>query len=70
MTFVAEPYAAVEGADALAVVTEWLVYRTPDFERIKKTLSTPVIVDGRNLYEPARMAKLGFRYAGIGRQES
>lgn len=64
---VADPYAALDGADALCVVTEWLVYRTPDFERIRATLKTPVIVDGRNLYEPARLTRLGFRSAGIGR---
>ena len=67
VTFAAEPYAAVDGADALCVVTEWLVYRTPDFERIRSLLRAPVIVDGRNLYEPARLERLGFRYAGIGR---
>ena len=68
VTFAAEPYAAIDGADALCVVTEWLVYATPDFDRIKALLRTPVIVDGRNLYEPARLAKLGFQYAGIGRR--
>ena len=68
VTYAADPYAAVDGADALCVVTEWLVYRTPDFDRIKASLRAPVIVDGRNLYEPARLAKLGFRYAGIGRR--
>ncbi|MES2124099.1 MAG: UDP-glucose/GDP-mannose dehydrogenase family protein [Gemmatimonadota bacterium] len=64
-----DPYDALVGADALAVVTEWLVYRTPDFERIQRALGTGVIVDGRNLYEPARMARLGFRYTGIGRRD-
>lgn len=68
VTFATEPYGALAGADALAVVTEWLVYRTPDFERIKATLRTPVVVDGRNLYEPARLIGMGFRYAGIGRK--
>ncbi|HEX3927518.1 MAG TPA: UDP-glucose/GDP-mannose dehydrogenase family protein [Gemmatimonadales bacterium] len=67
ITFAAEPYAAVDGADALVIVTEWLVYRTPDFERIKQLLRTPVLVDGRNLYHPERLRALGFRYAGIGR---
>ncbi len=62
-----DQYSAVDGADALVVVTEWLVYRTPDFPRIRGLLRQPIIVDGRNLYEPARMAELGFRYAGIGR---
>lgn len=65
--FANDPYAAVDGADALCVVTEWLVYRTPDFARVKALLRAPVIVDGRNLYEPGRLVRLGFRYAGIGR---
>lgn len=63
-----DPYAALDGADALCVMTEWLVYRNPDFARITATLSTPVLIDGRNLYEPARMTALGFRHATIGRR--
>ncbi|MBP6442870.1 MAG: UDP-glucose/GDP-mannose dehydrogenase family protein [Gemmatimonadales bacterium] len=70
VTFAGDPWEALEGADALAVVTEWLVYRTPDFDRIKAALRRPILVDGRNLYEPARMARLGFQYAGIGRRTS
>ncbi|MDX2261741.1 MAG: UDP-glucose/GDP-mannose dehydrogenase family protein [Gemmatimonadales bacterium] len=70
IVYATDPYHALEGADALAVVTEWLVYRTPDFDRIKATLHRPIVVDGRNLYEPARMARLGFQYAGIGRRMS
>lgn len=70
VTFTPEPYAALAGADALAVVTEWLVYRTPDFGRIKAALRTPILVDGRNLYDPARLIGMGFRYAGIGRKGS
>jgi UDPglucose 6-dehydrogenase len=70
IVYATDPYHALEGADALAVVTEWLVYRTPDFDRIKATLQRPIVVDGRNLYEPARMARLGFQYAGIGRRMS
>lgn len=70
VTFAADPYEALTDADALAVVTEWLVYRNPDFDRIKATLRTPVVVDGRNLYEPARMSRLGFRYTGIGRKDA
>jgi UDPglucose 6-dehydrogenase len=65
-----DPYIALGGADALCVVTEWLLYRTPDFARIKSLLREPVVIDGRNLYEPTRMARLGFRYAGIGRGRS
>ena len=67
VTFVDDPYQALEGADALAVVTEWLVYRNPDFARIKRTLRQPVLIDGRNLYEPARMRELGFQHATVGR---
>jgi UDPglucose 6-dehydrogenase len=67
---VSDPYAALEGADALAVVTEWLVYRNPDFERISTTLRQPVLVDGRNLYDPVRMRELGFRHATVGRGTS
>lgn len=63
-----DPYAALSGADALCVMTEWLVYRNPDFARIKATLSAPVLIDGRNLFEPTRMAQLGFRHATIGRR--
>ena len=68
VTLVDEPFAALEGADALAVVTEWLVYRTPDFERIRAMLASRVIVDGRNLYDPARLARIGIRSAGLGRR--
>ena len=67
VTYATSAYDALEGAAALAVVTEWLEYRTPDWERIKRTLSRPLIVDGRNLYDPRRMARLGFVYESIGR---
>lgn len=60
-------YAAVKGADALVIVTDWNEYRHPDFARIRKLLRRPVIIDGRNLYDPAKMAELGFRYDSIGR---
>jgi UDPglucose 6-dehydrogenase len=68
ITFATDPYDAVQGADALVVVTEWLVYRTPDFDRVRRGLRTPIVVDGRNLYDPARMRALGFTYTGIGRK--
>ncbi|CAK0772377.1 UDP-glucose 6-dehydrogenase [Gammaproteobacteria bacterium] len=61
------PYAALEGADALVVVTEWNVFRSPDFGRIRTLLSSPVIFDGRNLYDPRRLAQEGFFYYAIGR---
>jgi UDPglucose 6-dehydrogenase len=60
-------YDALAGADALAILTEWLEYRNPDFSRIKKLLNRPVIVDGRNLYDPAKLGRLGFTYDSIGR---
>jgi UDPglucose 6-dehydrogenase len=65
--YAADPYSAAHGADALAVMTEWLVYRNPDFERVRKLLRRPLLIDGRNLYDPERMATLGFEYHGIGR---
>jgi UDPglucose 6-dehydrogenase len=67
--YATDPYDALAAADALAVVTEWLVFRNPDFARMKQALRQPVVVDGRNLYEPRKMATLGFRYVGIGRGE-
>jgi UDPglucose 6-dehydrogenase len=61
------PYGALEQADALAIVTEWNEFRNPDFEVMGRLLRQKVIFDGRNLYDPARMAALGFTYQGIGR---
>jgi UDPglucose 6-dehydrogenase len=65
--YTADPYSAANGADALLIMTEWLVYRNPDFERVRKLLRRPLLIDGRNLYDPARMTALGFEYHGIGR---
>ncbi len=62
--------AALEGSDALAVMTEWQEFRSPDFESIKSMLTHPVIFDGRNVYDPALMKRLGIGYFGIGRGES
>ena len=59
--------AALRDADALVVITEWQAFRAPDFELIAERLKAPVIFDGRNLYEPARMARQGFAYYAIGR---
>jgi UDPglucose 6-dehydrogenase len=58
---------ALQGADALAIVTEWREFRSPDFEHLKSVLRTPVIFDGRNLYDPEQMAQAGFSYYAIGR---
>ena len=63
-------YEALEGADALVVVTDWNEYRHPDFARVKRTLKQPVIVDGRNLYDVEKMRELGVRYVSIGRPSS
>jgi UDPglucose 6-dehydrogenase len=61
------PYGTLEGADGLAIVTEWQEFRHPDFEMIKKLLRTHVVFDGRNIYDPKKMADLGFTYYSIGR---
>ena len=60
-------YDALAGADALVVVTDWNEYRFPDFGRIKSALKRPVVIDGRNLYDPAKMQALGFTYRSLGR---
>ena len=60
-------YEALEGSDALVIVTEWNEFRHPDFDRVKSLLKAPLIFDGRNLYSPAQMRDLGFTYFGIGR---
>ena len=62
-----EPYEALEGSEALAIVTEWKAFRSPDFLRIKATLKTPIIFDGRNLYDPKMVADAGIEYHSIGR---
>ena len=60
---------ALEGCDALAIVTEWAEFRAPDFPALKKALKTPAIFDGRNLYDPAMVRSLGFEYFPIGRKQ-
>ena len=67
VTFAATSYEAIAGADALAVATDWNEYRHPDFTRIKAALAKPIVIDGRNLYNPAKMKALGFAYDSIGR---
>jgi UDPglucose 6-dehydrogenase len=61
------PLSALDGADALIIVTEWKVFRSPDFEEVLQRLKSPIIFDGRNLYDPGSMQKLGIEYHGIGR---
>jgi UDPglucose 6-dehydrogenase len=60
-------YKALDGADALVICTEWSIFRTPDFEKIKKALKSLVIFDGRNLYEVNEVKEHGFDYYSIGR---
>jgi len=62
-------YDALRGADALIVVTEWNEFRRPNFQRIKELLKKPVVFDGRNIYDPAEMRKMGFTYYSIGRRD-
>jgi UDPglucose 6-dehydrogenase len=61
---------AMVGADALAIVTEWKTFRAPDFSTMKAALKSPVVFDGRNLYEPSSMRELGFEYYPIGRAQA
>jgi UDPglucose 6-dehydrogenase len=68
VTLCARSYDAVEGADALVVVTEWSEFREPDFPRIKSLMRRPAIFDGRNIYNPQHLRELGFHYEGIGRR--
>jgi len=62
-----DDYTALVGADALVICTEWNEFRRPDFDKVRGTLNQPVVFDGRNLYDPQRMAELGFDYYSIGR---
>ena len=70
VSYAATPMDAVRGADALVIATEWKEFRSPDFPAIKAALKTPVIFDGRNLYEPSDVAMLGIEYHAIGRPAS
>jgi UDPglucose 6-dehydrogenase len=67
ISYSAKNYDALKNADALAVVTEWQEFREPDFARIKKLMRTPIVFDGRNIYQPDQMKALGFTYISIGR---
>ncbi|MGE5524743.1 MAG: UDP-glucose dehydrogenase family protein [Rhodospirillaceae bacterium] len=67
VTYADTPLAALDGADALIIVTEWKEFRSPDFDEIKKRLKQPIVFDGRNLYEPALIRIFGLEYHGIGR---
>jgi UDPglucose 6-dehydrogenase len=65
--YAATNYEALADADALVIVTDWNEYRHPDFKRMFDALRRPIVIDGRNLYDPAKMASLGFTYRSIGR---
>jgi UDPglucose 6-dehydrogenase len=67
LMLVADAEAALHGADALAIITEWQEFRSPDFDTIRDTLSNAVIFDGRNIYDPALVKTFGLKYFGIGR---
>jgi UDPglucose 6-dehydrogenase len=68
-TFCAQPYEVAKGSEALLILTEWDEFKALDFTKIKKLLKRPLIIDGRNMLEPAKMKKMGFTYICIGRRE-
>ena len=70
LTLCEQAYDTLKQADALVIVTEWKAFRSPDFGRIAKALSEPVIFDGRNLYDPVAVEAAGLAYYGIGRGRS
>ncbi|MBU3631121.1 UDP-glucose/GDP-mannose dehydrogenase family protein [Polynucleobacter sp. AP-Melu-500A-A1] len=67
VSMVSDPMTALDGCDALVIVTEWKAFRSPDFDLVKQKLKNPIVFDGRNLYEPGAMQELGIEYQGIGR---
>lgn len=67
LSLVSDPYDALSNADALIVVTEWKVFRSPDLDTMLGRMKTPVIFDGRNIFQPELIRKSGFEYFGIGR---
>jgi UDPglucose 6-dehydrogenase len=67
VSMVTDPMAALDGCDALVIVTEWKAFRSPDFDLVKQKLKNSIVFDGRNLYEPGAMRELGIEYQGIGR---
>ena len=68
LTYADRVYGTLEGADCLAIVTEWQEFRNPDFEVMRRLMRRPCVADGRNLYEPESMSELGFTYSSIGRR--
>ena len=70
LSFVDNQSLALQGSDALVIITEWKEFKSPDFEAIRSVLTQPVVIDGRNLYEPELMRSFGIEYVGIGRSTS
>ena len=70
LAFVQSPYEAAKDADALLILTDWEEFTTLDLGRISDALKRPIVIDGRNLYEPEEMARHGFMYVSIGRPET
>lgn len=68
ITFAKDVYEAAQGSDALIILTEWNEFKEIDLLEIRKKLKHPIIIDGRNIYEPKRVKRLGFDYTGIGRR--
>jgi len=67
ITYASNPMSAIDGADALVLVTEWNEFRRPDFEAIQKGLKQPIIFDGRNVWPKETLVEMGFKYHGVGR---
>jgi UDPglucose 6-dehydrogenase len=70
LAYATTPMEAAAGADALVIVTEWKAFRSPDFDGLRASLRTPLIFDGRNMYDPAFVREAGFEYFAIGRRQS
>lgn len=67
VTYAADPYSVADGSDAIILMTEWNPFRNLDLDQIKKKLKSPIFIDLRNVYEPKKMAALGFQYTSVGR---
>jgi len=65
--FSKDVYAAIRNADCIAAVTDWPIFRELDFRRVKRSMKQPIVIDGRNMFDPAALKKLGFKYKGMGR---
>ena len=68
ISYAGDPYEALEGADAMVLMTEWSEFHLPDFKKMAEIMNGKVIFDGRNIYDPVHVKELGFKYYGIGRR--